>query len=267
MIGFHGQTVLHRPEDRLTVQIGDGAALARRLGIKVASDFRAEDVAAGGQGAPLVPVYHRALVTRDGLDGPVVVINIGGVANITYVIDGADPIACDTGAGQRASRRSHAGAERERHSTVTGATAARGTVGRDRLGGSPRSSLFRAPRSEIARPQRLFPVRRSRPFPRKTRPLRSWPSPRRPLRPRCARRQHHPESPSSAADGGSQSDAHAGIGETASMPGRNRRCARLVGRGHGGPGLRPIWPSARHGTCRSRSPAPRASRRRLPAAG
>jgi anhydro-N-acetylmuramic acid kinase len=99
LIGFHGQTVLHRPSDRLTVQIGDGAALARRLGIKVASDFRAEDVAAGGQGAPLVPVYHHALVARDALDGPVVVINIGGVANITYVTQDADPIACDTGPG------------------------------------------------------------------------------------------------------------------------------------------------------------------------
>jgi anhydro-N-acetylmuramic acid kinase len=99
LIGFHGQTVLHRPAERLTVQIGDGAALARRLGIRVASDFRAEDVAAGGQGAPLVPVYHRALVARDGLEGPVVIVNIGGVANITYVAEGSDPIACDTGPG------------------------------------------------------------------------------------------------------------------------------------------------------------------------
>jgi anhydro-N-acetylmuramic acid kinase len=99
LIGFHGQTVLHRPDAHLTVQIGDGAALARRLGIKVASDFRAADVAAGGQGAPLVPVYHRALVARDGLEGPVVVINIGGVANLTYVAEDADPIACDTGPG------------------------------------------------------------------------------------------------------------------------------------------------------------------------
>ena len=98
VVGFHGQTVLHRPERRLTVQIGDAAALALRLGIKVASDFRAADVAAGGQGAPLVPVFHRALVTRDGLAGPVVVINIGGVANVTFVA-GADPIACDTGPG------------------------------------------------------------------------------------------------------------------------------------------------------------------------
>src|ERR1700730_17609284 len=62
VVGFHGQTVLHRPDAKLTVQIGDGAALARRVGIPVAYDFRAADVAAGGQGAPLGPVFHRALV-------------------------------------------------------------------------------------------------------------------------------------------------------------------------------------------------------------
>ncbi len=97
-IGFHGQTLLHRPERGLTLQIGDGAALAKRLGIPVVYDFRAADVAAGGQGAPLVPIYHRALVRRLGLPGPIAVLNIGGVANVTY-IDGADLIACDTGPG------------------------------------------------------------------------------------------------------------------------------------------------------------------------
>jgi anhydro-N-acetylmuramic acid kinase len=60
IVGFHGQTVLHRPQARLTVQIGDGPALARRLQLPVAYDFRAADVAAGGQGAPLVPVFHQA---------------------------------------------------------------------------------------------------------------------------------------------------------------------------------------------------------------
>ena len=99
IIGFHGQTVLHRPERRLTVQIGDGAALAQRLGIAVAFDFRAADVAAGGHGAPLVPVYHRALVEAAGLRGATCLLNIGGVANVTYVTPGADPIACDTGPG------------------------------------------------------------------------------------------------------------------------------------------------------------------------
>ncbi|MGH6684158.1 MAG: anhydro-N-acetylmuramic acid kinase, partial [Pseudolabrys sp.] len=61
VVGFHGQTVLHKPATRLTVQLGDGAALARRLGLTVVHDFRADDVAAGGQGAPLVPVFHQAL--------------------------------------------------------------------------------------------------------------------------------------------------------------------------------------------------------------
>ena len=98
IVGFHGQTVLHRPADRLTVQIGDGAALARTIHIPVMHDFRAADVAAGGQGAPLVPVYHRALAQALGRNGPVAVVNIGGVSNITY-IDGDTLIACDTGPG------------------------------------------------------------------------------------------------------------------------------------------------------------------------
>jgi anhydro-N-acetylmuramic acid kinase len=98
VIGFHGQTVLHRPEQGLTVQIGDGAALARRTGVPVVFDLRAADVAAGGQGAPLVPVFHRALVENLQRPRPVAVLNIGGVANVSYV-DGDDLIACDTGPG------------------------------------------------------------------------------------------------------------------------------------------------------------------------
>ncbi len=98
LVGFHGQTVLHRPADHLTVQIGDGQGLAARLGVAVVYDLRAADVAAGGQGAPLVPVYHRALSRGLASNGPSVVVNIGGVANITY-IDGETLIACDTGPG------------------------------------------------------------------------------------------------------------------------------------------------------------------------
>ncbi|WP_426433988.1 anhydro-N-acetylmuramic acid kinase [Bradyrhizobium genosp. P] len=99
IVGFHGQTVLHRPERKLTVQIGDGPALAKAIHIPVMHDFRAADVDAGGQGAPFVPVYHRALAQSLNRDGPIVVINIGGVSNITY-IDGTDTlIACDTGPG------------------------------------------------------------------------------------------------------------------------------------------------------------------------
>jgi anhydro-N-acetylmuramic acid kinase len=98
VIGFHGQTVLHRPEQRLTVQIGDGTGFAKAAHIPVVYDLRAADVAAGGQGAPLVPVYHRALVRSRDLQGPVCVVNIGGVSNISY-IDDETLTACDTGPG------------------------------------------------------------------------------------------------------------------------------------------------------------------------
>ena len=96
IIGFHGQTVLHRPKQRLTIQIGDGPALAARLGVDVAYDFRAADIAAGGEGAPIVPVFHRALVVAGGLRGEVALLDIGGVANVTYIADDDEPIACDT---------------------------------------------------------------------------------------------------------------------------------------------------------------------------
>jgi anhydro-N-acetylmuramic acid kinase len=99
VVGFHGQTVIHRPQARLTVQVGDGAALAKRLGIPVVHDFRAADVAIGGQGAPLVPVFHRAIVDTIERPHPVAVLNIGGVANVTFVDGGPNPIACDTGPG------------------------------------------------------------------------------------------------------------------------------------------------------------------------
>jgi anhydro-N-acetylmuramic acid kinase len=99
IVGFHGQTVLHRPDIRLTVQIGDGKALAKALKLPVAYDFRAADTAAGGQGAPLVPVFHRALAETFTEARPLSVLNIGGVANITYLNDGNDPIAFDTGPG------------------------------------------------------------------------------------------------------------------------------------------------------------------------
>ncbi|MGL4728328.1 MAG: anhydro-N-acetylmuramic acid kinase, partial [Bosea sp. (in: a-proteobacteria)] len=94
LVGLHGQTVWHRPEKRFTRQLGDGVALAKRLGISVVDGFRLADVAAGGQGAPLVPLYHAALGAR--LEAPLMVLNLGGVANVTY-IDGETTIAFDTG--------------------------------------------------------------------------------------------------------------------------------------------------------------------------
>jgi len=99
IVGFHGQTVLHRPAQGMTVQIGDAAALAKAIHIPVMHDFRAADVAAGGQGAPFAPVYHRALVQSLEREGPLAVVNIGGVSNITYIDGDNTLIACDTGPG------------------------------------------------------------------------------------------------------------------------------------------------------------------------
>lgn len=98
VVGFHGQTILHRPEERLTVQIGDGWRLAKLTGIDVVYDLRAADCAAGGQGAPLVPVYHAALARRLP-DSTVAFVNIGGVSNITFVRDGVPVVAFDCGPG------------------------------------------------------------------------------------------------------------------------------------------------------------------------
>src|SRR5262249_19245590 len=98
IIGFHGQTVLHRPERRLTVQIGDGRALARRFGLPVAFDFRAADVAAGGPGGPPLPGFSGALAATPHRPRSLPGLHIGGVANITYC-DEDKLIACDTGPG------------------------------------------------------------------------------------------------------------------------------------------------------------------------
>ncbi|MDB5409564.1 MAG: Anhydro-N-acetylmuramic acid kinase [Rhodospirillales bacterium] len=98
LIGFHGHTILHRPEIGRTWQIGDGALLARLTGCDVVCDFRSSDVAAGGEGAPLVPLYHAALAAA--LLKPLAILNLGGVANLTWLGDAADAIlAFDTGPG------------------------------------------------------------------------------------------------------------------------------------------------------------------------
>lgn len=98
LVGFHGQTLFHAPHQATTVQIGDGAALARDLGIPVAYDFRSADVAAGGEGAPLVPVFHKAILEKAGAPLPAAILNIGGVANITILTANA-LLAFDTGPG------------------------------------------------------------------------------------------------------------------------------------------------------------------------
>jgi anhydro-N-acetylmuramic acid kinase len=83
VVGFHGQTIHHAPAQRQTVQIGDGALLAKLTGIDVVNDFRSADVSAGGQGAPLAPVYH--LARAQPLAKPVAVLNLGGVGNVTWI--------------------------------------------------------------------------------------------------------------------------------------------------------------------------------------
>jgi len=101
VIGFHGQTVLHRPNQGLTVQLGDGDLLARETGIDVVYDMRANDMAHGGQGAPLIPAYHAALaagLSRAGGEA-VVFVNIGGISNITFVGSGSEIVAYDSGPG------------------------------------------------------------------------------------------------------------------------------------------------------------------------
>ena len=103
LIGMHGQTVLHeRPKGGVpgrTVQLGDGEWLAAQTGVSVAFDFRTADVAAGGEGAPLAPIYHLARARASGLEPPAAVLNVGGVANITLMSPDGELFAFDTGPG------------------------------------------------------------------------------------------------------------------------------------------------------------------------
>ncbi len=141
-IGFHGHTLDHRPHDRFTLQTGDAGRLAQETGIPVIADFRSADVAAGGQGAPLAPVYHRALLA--GETRPIAVLNIGGVANITWVGRDGAMLAFDTGPGNALLDdwcRRHIGEAMDRD----GRLAAQGRVDEDvleRLLGNP---YFAAP--------------------------------------------------------------------------------------------------------------------------
>jgi len=106
IIGFHGQTVIHRPHEHLTWQLGNGALLAEKTGIDVVCDFRRHDMAAGGEGAPLVPLFHAALARQ--MELPIAVLNIGGSANVTWIgrsekhshdLLDLDILAFDTGPG------------------------------------------------------------------------------------------------------------------------------------------------------------------------
>jgi anhydro-N-acetylmuramic acid kinase len=99
VIGYHGQTLFHYPSAKITIQVGDGKQLAELTGITVVNDFRSRDVAAGGQGAPFAPLYHQALAMRDNRL-PTVVVNCGGIANITVISAEMDAlVGFDTGPG------------------------------------------------------------------------------------------------------------------------------------------------------------------------
>ena len=103
IIGYHGQTVFHHPaigkSKGQTLQLGNGQTLARKFGVPCVYDFRTADVEAGGQGAPLAPIYHKALAAYSELSGRVAVVNIGGVSNVTLIEGDAPLIATDCGPG------------------------------------------------------------------------------------------------------------------------------------------------------------------------
>jgi anhydro-N-acetylmuramic acid kinase len=148
VIGFHGQTILHDPADRKTVQIGDAAQLAEITGIDVVSDFRSADIAKGGEGAPLAPIFHHVLSKAESR--PLAVLNIGGVANVTWLGTGADGatgsgmLAFDTGPGNAMIDdwvRAGAGLDFDRDGLI----AARGKVEPRRLEQLMDNSFFSRP--------------------------------------------------------------------------------------------------------------------------
>jgi len=149
IIGFHGQTILHEPERRRTWQIGDGPLLAKLTGIDVVNDFRSADVAAGGQGAPFVPLFHAALAAA--LPRPLAVLNIGGVANVTWIGEGGiegELVAFDTGPGNAMLNDwtlRHTG----RPADIGGVLSARGRVDEGALAALLKNSYFErsAPKS------------------------------------------------------------------------------------------------------------------------
>ncbi|MEM9100462.1 MAG: anhydro-N-acetylmuramic acid kinase [Pseudomonadota bacterium] len=160
LIGFHGQTVLHRPEAGFTLQIGDGPLLAERaaFGTAVVSDFRSEDMAAGGEGAPLAPFYHFALAKKIGAEAPIAFLNIGGVGNVTWIDPGFSApeeegalIAFDTGPGNALIDDwmvQNAGLALDQN----GSAAAEGTVRPDRLNSnSAQGYLSRTPPKSLDR--------------------------------------------------------------------------------------------------------------------
>lgn len=153
LIGFHGQTIRHAPHEKVTWQVGDGQRLADRIGVPVVGDFRRADVAAGGEGAPLAPLYHAALLrSGDALgkvaisDYPVAVLNLGGVGNVTWVADpsGGEILAFDTGPAN-ALIDDWVQSQRGERCDFNGAYAARGSVDEALLSGWMNHPFFDLP--------------------------------------------------------------------------------------------------------------------------
>jgi len=131
IIGFHGHTLSHNPAKKHTIQIGDGKLLATNTHIDVVNDFRSSDVAKNGQGAPLTPIYHKALLNQEQL--PSLVLNIGGVSNITWIgKEDSELIGFDTGPGN-ALIDDWISARTNEKFDVDGKIAAMGTIDRDML--------------------------------------------------------------------------------------------------------------------------------------
>lgn len=97
-VGFHGQTLYHDPSSKISLQIGNPKLLANITKIKVIADFRSNDIANGGEGAPLAPIYHKNIIDSLNLIKPSCLINIGGITNTTYW-DGQNLIGFDVGPG------------------------------------------------------------------------------------------------------------------------------------------------------------------------
>ncbi|WP_137134091.1 anhydro-N-acetylmuramic acid kinase [Rhizobium sp. FKY42] len=136
IVGFHGQTVLHRAPQPgrigATRQLGDGELMAKLLGCKVAYDFRSADVRAGGQGAPLAAAYHSALLKGVSQDGSAAILNLGGVANTTWSDGKGHVVAFDTGPANAPINdwiKQHGRGDMDRDGLI----AASGTVNEERL--------------------------------------------------------------------------------------------------------------------------------------
>jgi anhydro-N-acetylmuramic acid kinase len=142
VIGMHGQTILHKPNEGITVQLGDGKKVANALGIDVISRLRNVDIAGGGQGAPLMPVFHEAITKQ--AEKPLAFLNIGGIAYVTWIGGSGELVSYDTGPGNMLIddwAKKHTGVAMDEN----GDMAVRGTVNEKTLEKMLKLDYFQAP--------------------------------------------------------------------------------------------------------------------------